>query len=278
MAELLPELLDEGLADLVLQVVVLVLEALLVAGVTANGAHVDHAVAELDKGTALDGDVEVGNVVEDKADELLVLVLADPFDEAVGGQLGAHLVGRQTVLGEAEVEHGRHGPARGAELLLLLDQVGAAYEADGALLAQGLEHGKDLGRGRLENGRRGGGGISTLGQTNSNSSPWAGDRWRQTYQAGGRQGTVNIKQANGVLDGTILKGRVRDGRLGAQRRGIVAGHVDGVEGVGVSLWGEESVSPPKVLGDVLWESWGEVRKDTYMAVNCRPPFFRLDSQ
>jgi hypothetical protein len=56
---------DHGGADVVLDVVGLVVVAFLDRGVAANGRDVDHAVAELDKGAALDGDVEVGNVVED---------------------------------------------------------------------------------------------------------------------------------------------------------------------------------------------------------------------
>lgn len=59
------ELGDHGGADVVLDVVSLVVVALLDGGVTANGGDVDHTVAELDKGTALDGDIEVGDVVED---------------------------------------------------------------------------------------------------------------------------------------------------------------------------------------------------------------------
>ncbi len=155
MAKLLPKSRDKLLPDLGVLVVVLELEALLVARVTANGADVDHAVAELDKGSALDGDVEVGNVVQAKVDELLVLGLADPLDEAVGGQRLAELEGCQAVFREAKVKEGRDGDARRlAELLLLLDQVGAADEADGALLAEGLEEGEDFGGGFL----RGGGG------------------------------------------------------------------------------------------------------------------------
>jgi hypothetical protein len=52
-------------SDVVLNVVLVVVVALLDAGVTADGGDVDHAVAELDEGAAFYGDVEVGNVVED---------------------------------------------------------------------------------------------------------------------------------------------------------------------------------------------------------------------
>lgn len=145
-AEALAQLGDKLLADLGLLVVFVEGEALGVGGVPADGADVDHAVAELDKGAALDGDVKVGDVVQAEVGELLVVVLAEPLDEAVGGELLAQLVGRQAVLAEAEVEEGGDGDTGGlAELLLLLGEVGPADEADGALLAQGGEDGESLG-------------------------------------------------------------------------------------------------------------------------------------
>jgi hypothetical protein len=60
-----------GGADVVLDVVLLVLVALLGGGVAADGRDVDHAVAELDEGAALDGDVEVGDVVQDPERNML---------------------------------------------------------------------------------------------------------------------------------------------------------------------------------------------------------------
>lgn len=141
---------DKLLSDLGLLVKGLEVVPLLGAGVPADGGDVDHAVAELDKGSPLDGDVEVGDVVQAEVGEFLVLGLADPADEAVGGEGLAQLVGREAVLGEAVVEEGGDGDAGGlAELLFLLDEVGAADEADGALFAEGLEEGEDLGGGVL---------------------------------------------------------------------------------------------------------------------------------
>lgn len=143
MSELLLQNRHELLPDLVLVVEGVEGQALLVARVPPHGAHVDHAVPELDKRAPLDGDVEVGDVVQAEVGQLLPPVLAQPLDEAVGGQLLAELVRREAVLGEAEVEERGDGDARGlAELLLLLGQVGAADEADGALLAEGRQHGE----------------------------------------------------------------------------------------------------------------------------------------
>lgn len=150
-AEFLLENSNKLLSNLGLLVVGLKLVSLLGAGVSADGADVDHAVAELDKGSSLDGNVQVGNVVQDEVGKLLVLVLANPLDEAAGRERLAQLVCGQTVLGEAVVEEGGDRHAGGlAELLLLLDEVGAADEASGALLAEGLEEVEDFGRGILE--------------------------------------------------------------------------------------------------------------------------------
>lgn len=123
MSESLLQLLDKGGPDAVLEVVLLKGEALLEIRVAADGGDVDHAVAELDERAALDGDVEVGDVVQDEVDELLVLLVADPLDEARAGKRLAQLPGRQPVLAEAEVEHARDGAVCGAELLLLLGEV-----------------------------------------------------------------------------------------------------------------------------------------------------------
>ncbi|KAI6766758.1 hypothetical protein HG531_011980 [Fusarium graminearum] len=110
---------DKLLADLGVLVVLLEVVSFLCAGVTADGADVDHAVAELDKGSTLDRNVEIGDVVEDKVGELLRL---------------AELEGSEAVLGEAKVEESGDGLASGlAQLLLLLGEVGTADETDGAL-------------------------------------------------------------------------------------------------------------------------------------------------
>lgn len=134
MAESLPESRDKLLSHLGVLVKGLKVISLLGARISAHGGDIDHAIAELDKGTPLHRDVQVGNVVKAEVCELLVLVLADPLDEAVAGHGLAELVGRQAILGEAEVEEGGDGDASGlAQLLLLLDEVGAADETDGAL-------------------------------------------------------------------------------------------------------------------------------------------------
>ena len=133
-----------------LEIKLLVLIALLDRSIPANRAHIDHAIAELHKSTTLDRDIQISNVVQDELDQLLVVVLADPLDERVRRERYAHADRRQAVLGEAEVEEVGDGDAGGAELLLLLGQVGAADEADGDFVAEGGEELEHLGGDRLE--------------------------------------------------------------------------------------------------------------------------------
>jgi hypothetical protein len=52
----------------VFEIVLLVFVTLFGGCVATDGRDIDHAVAELDEGTALDGDVEIGNVVENPSD------------------------------------------------------------------------------------------------------------------------------------------------------------------------------------------------------------------
>lgn len=148
--ELLLDSLHEFLANLVLQIKLLVLIALLHRGVPANRAYVDHAVPELDESTPLHRNVQVRDVVQDEAHELLVVVLADPLDERMRRERHAHADGGQAVLGKAEVEEVGDGDARGAQLLLLLGEVGAADEANGDLVTEGGEELEHLGGDRLE--------------------------------------------------------------------------------------------------------------------------------
>lgn len=73
--------------------------------------------------------------MQDETDQLLVPFLAEPLDEAMAGKRFAGLVGRETILGKAEVEERGDGDRRRSDLLLLLAQVGAADEANSCLLS-----------------------------------------------------------------------------------------------------------------------------------------------
>lgn len=137
-----------------LEIKLLVLIALLDCSIPANRAHIDHAITELDESAALDRDVQISHVVQNEAHQLLVVVLANPLDEAVRCEGNAHADGRETVLGKAEVEEGCDGDGRGAELLLLFGEVGAADETDGDFVAEGGEELEHLGRDGLKGGER----------------------------------------------------------------------------------------------------------------------------
>ncbi len=105
---------------------------------------IEKSIPELHKRPPLDRDIKLTNIPQAEIDQLLVLLLAQPPNEARARQLPAQSVCSQAVLGEAEIEERCHGYGGCAELFLLLDEVGAADEADGAFVAEGgekLEHG-----------------------------------------------------------------------------------------------------------------------------------------
>jgi hypothetical protein len=99
---------------------------LLHTGITSNGADVDHAIAEFNKGTTLLRQLDVGNITKAEIGKVLVLLLAEPLDEAVAVEWLAQAPGHETVLGEAEIEQGCDFGGGIAQLLLLLNVVGAA--------------------------------------------------------------------------------------------------------------------------------------------------------
>lgn len=69
--ELLSECLDEGLANVVLPVVLFEMVPLLLGAVAADGGDVDESRSVLHKRAPFDGDVEVRDVVQAEVDECL---------------------------------------------------------------------------------------------------------------------------------------------------------------------------------------------------------------
>lgn len=177
--------------------------SLLGGGISSHGGYIDHAVAEFDKRASLDGDVEIRHVVQDEVDEFLVFVFADPFDEAVGGEFLAELEGSEAVFRKAKVEEGCYGDAGWfADLFLLLVEVGAADESDGAFLTESGKDGEDFGRCVLwyvrgccyyGNKWMGGKAVGKRGETNKTSRC---------------QCAIHIEQTNRVSERTILEGRI----------------------------------------------------------------------
>ena len=93
--------------------------------------------------THLDGNVEIGKVLHDPVDQPLDVVLAQVLGDGLDLQKVSVLVGHEAVLGE--VVRKDLGNAN-SELLLLLGEVGAADDADGDLLGEGLHEVHHLGR------------------------------------------------------------------------------------------------------------------------------------
>lgn len=139
--ELLLQCRNEGLTDLVLLIIHLILISLPHGCITSNRRNIDHAISILDECASLHWNVKVRNVMQDELDELLVSLLTNKLDKGVCCQRLTELVGCETVLGEAEVEKGGYWDVRCAELLLLFGEVGTANETDGYFVA---EEGEEL--------------------------------------------------------------------------------------------------------------------------------------
>jgi hypothetical protein len=135
-------LLEHGnkfFSNLVLLVVSFILIPLLHTRIPPHRTNINHPIPKLHKRAPLKRDLQIRNIMQNKPNQLLILFLPNPLNEAMGGERDAHFVGCEPVLGEAEVEHGRYGSGGSAELLLLLGEVGAADEADGYFLAEVVE-------------------------------------------------------------------------------------------------------------------------------------------
>mmetsp|Transcript_87863 Transcript_87863/g.253415 ORF Transcript_87863/g.253415 Transcript_87863/m.253415 type:complete len:233 (+) Transcript_87863:191-889(+) len=133
--ELLSHLCHHVFPNIVRQIELLELVALLSAAVPADRRQVQHALTELDEGPSLDGDVEVGNVPQGPVDDPLQVLFTEMSDDTRLADLLAVFVREQSVLGEAVVKHVRAVP----QLLLLLVQVRPSDHADANPFAQRLQ-------------------------------------------------------------------------------------------------------------------------------------------
>lgn len=94
------------------------------AGITANRADIDHTVPEFNEGSTHVGKaLEFGNVSQAELCKLLVLLLTEPLDEGVGGELFAQTEGSEAVFGEAEIKEGSNREGGCSQLFLLFDQI-----------------------------------------------------------------------------------------------------------------------------------------------------------
>ena len=147
--ELLFQSLDHLLSHMVLIVISVELVPLLRCRIPANRAHIDHSIPELDESTPLNRNIQISNVMQDPARQLLVLLLADPANEGGLWERDAHAEGGQTVFGEAEVEEGGYGYVGCAELFLLFGEVGTADVPNGDVVAEFGEELEHFGGGGL---------------------------------------------------------------------------------------------------------------------------------
>lgn len=114
--------------------------------------------------------------MQHKLDKALVLLLAQPPNEACRRESFAHFVRCEPVLSEAKVEERGDWNIGLAELFLLLGKIGAADEADGNLLAELVQEGEHLGGCMLEERRADQHGISRGVRKGGRRTPRAGVR------------------------------------------------------------------------------------------------------
>ena len=115
-----------------------------------NRTNIDHPIPKLHKRAPLPRQLQSGNIPQTKVHKVLILVLTQPLDETARRQRFPQPERSQAVLRKAEVEHGCHGRGCGTELFLLLDEIGAADEADCAFVAEAREELEHFGGGMLE--------------------------------------------------------------------------------------------------------------------------------
>lgn len=96
-------------------------------------------IPELNKSPRLDRTLDVGNIPQAEINQLLILFLPQKANEALTRQLLPQSVRRQTVFCKAEIEQSGDKNRRRTQLFLLLGEVGAADEADGAFMTEGGE-------------------------------------------------------------------------------------------------------------------------------------------
>jgi len=137
--KLLTEDSDELLAQVMDFVISLEVVSFLDRSITSNGRDIDHAIAELNKGSSLDWNIHIGNVMQNEACQFFVLVFANPFDKAVGRERLAQAVRGQSILREAIIEHINDVYSINTHLFLLLHHVTTADVSDGNLFAQLLQ-------------------------------------------------------------------------------------------------------------------------------------------
>lgn len=175
--ELLLEGTDHLSTDAVLLVISLKLVSLFGGRVSTDWRNVDHAVTELNESTSSLWKLDLRKILQNEDNELVVLLLAQPIDEGLGGKLFTASVGSETIFSEAVIKHLEN---IGTKLFTLLCQIRATNKPNHSLLS-------DLSQSVLH---------------------FVGNR-----KSGGSQGSVNIKQTDGVLLWSLSNGYSVHGKL-----------------------------------------------------------------
>lgn len=127
--EFLLKIADHLLAHLVLDVVGGEHIPLLPRALTSNGADVHHAVPELDEGTPLDGQFQLGKVAQHKVEKPLQRLLPKMLDDVLLSHLLAAFNLDESILREYEVELVEDLLA--VQLLEHLLQIGTTHNSNG---------------------------------------------------------------------------------------------------------------------------------------------------
>ncbi|KAH3667606.1 hypothetical protein OGATHE_003129 [Ogataea polymorpha] len=134
--EIVLESLNHLLSDLVLQVVLLVVISLLGGGVSSNWRNIDHTLSEFNKRSSSDRQVQIGKVSQDKLDQLVVLLFANPANKGCRRKRFSKLVGGQTIFTETEIKLVQNVRA---QLLDLLGKITSSNKSNNTLLSEGLQ-------------------------------------------------------------------------------------------------------------------------------------------
>lgn len=132
-----------------LKIIFIKIRPLLITRVPTHRTNINHAIPELHKRASHNRYLQIRNISQAELNELLVFLLAEPADEGLCGERNAHAEGAEPVLWEAVVEERGYRDGGGAELFLLLDEIGTAYVADGAFLAESVKELEHFGGGML---------------------------------------------------------------------------------------------------------------------------------
>lgn len=75
--------LDEVYTNVMLTIILLELQTLFIRTISSDRRHIDHALAKLDKGASLLGDLQIRDVTQQEIDQRLIPFLSKVLDKAL---------------------------------------------------------------------------------------------------------------------------------------------------------------------------------------------------